>query len=134
MSAERLRHHEAWAQLAAGEHLIHDLGACRDHWPQLAAIHDLCCPGGAMPDQPHDLDIAFITLGLLVALAAISAAAYAVHRAHRRHISDRRPIPAGTGRAALNTAQGATAPHAIQAPRPAAVDVLIVQNQARRRR
>jgi hypothetical protein len=68
------------------------------------------------------LDIAFITLGLLVALAAISAAAYVAHRAHRRHVSDRRPIPAGTRRGALNPALGA--PRAIEASRPAAVDGL----------
>jgi para-aminobenzoate synthetase/4-amino-4-deoxychorismate lyase len=41
-------------QLASPEDLIHDLGACRDHRPQLPAVHDLGCPGGGVPGQPGD--------------------------------------------------------------------------------
>jgi hypothetical protein len=80
------------------------------------------------------LDIAFITLGIFVALAAVAAAAYMAHRAHRRHASDRRPIPTGTRRAALNCAQVAAAPRAIQAPRPVPIDALVIRNQARGRK
>ena len=41
--------------LASSEDLIHDLGACRDHRPQLPAVHNLGRPGGGVSDQPGDL-------------------------------------------------------------------------------
>lgn len=37
------------------EDLVHDLGACRDHWPELAAIDDLGCPSRRVSDEPGDL-------------------------------------------------------------------------------
>jgi hypothetical protein len=46
---------EICEQLASPADFIHDLGACRDHRPQLPAGHDLGCPGGGGPGQPGDL-------------------------------------------------------------------------------
>ena len=42
-------------RLTFSEEFIHYLGACGDHWPQLAAVHDLSGAGGGVPDQPRYL-------------------------------------------------------------------------------
>jgi len=41
--------------LGSSEELFHDFGAGGDDGPQFAAVDDLGCPGGSVPDQPGDL-------------------------------------------------------------------------------